>query len=294
MWGRNRREITVRHLVAKFSSKRVFLAAIALGAPVWAVTIGILHVSAGRAQSRGETILTPGFEVASVRLSSQQEHAIGILTYPGGRLKVTNYTLRMLIQAAYGLQDFQIVGGPKWAGDERYSIVAKPPEGSISSKINPANAKLPPPAEELLMLRILLADRFRLGVHEETKEGPVLALVVDNQGPKLTEAKDKGAFPVVAYGRTGIEERPDYMHGINASMGLFAARLARELERPVLDETGLKGAFDFKLEYVKNFSEPTEGPSIFGALRQLGLKLLPTKRPVSHLVIDHAEKPSEN
>jgi len=144
------------------------------------------------------------------------------------------------------------------------------------------------------MLRTLLTERFHLAVREETKEGPVFALVVGNQGPRLTDAKNRDAFPVIAYGRTGNDERPDYMRGINASMALFAARLSRELERPVFDQTGLKGTFDFRFEYAGNLADPSDGPSLSSAIQQLGLKLLPAKGPVPRLVIDHAEKPSEN
>jgi uncharacterized protein (TIGR03435 family) len=217
-----------------------------------------------------------------------------MFAYPGGRLTVTNYTLKMLIHEAYGVPDFQIIGGPKWTGEERYSIVAKPPASSKSSTITPENPKLPPPEEELLMLRALLVDRFRLKVREETKEGSVFALVVGNQGSKLTPAKNKDAFPVVAFGRTGIAERPDWMHGENASMGLFAKRLSLALERPVLDQTALQGAFDFKFEYAQNLSESVDGPSLSSAIQQLGLKLVTTKGLVRNLMIDRAEKPAVN
>ena len=69
----------------------------------------------------------PAFEVASVKLSTPQERIIGLSTYPGGKITATNYTLQMLIEEAYGVRDFQISGGPRWIGDDRYSIVAKPP-----------------------------------------------------------------------------------------------------------------------------------------------------------------------
>ena len=144
------------------------------------------------------------------------------------------------------------------------------------------------------MLRTLLADRFRLTVHEETKEGPVFALVLGGEGPKLTGAKDKNAFPVVAYGRTGIPERPDFLQGINASMERFAVRLAAFLDRPVLDQTGLKGTFDFRFEYMRSLVESAGGPSLTSAIQDLGLKLVATKGPVVRLVIDQAVKPSEN
>jgi uncharacterized protein (TIGR03435 family) len=144
------------------------------------------------------------------------------------------------------------------------------------------------------MLCALLVDRFHLAVHAETKEGRVFALELGNKGPKLVDARDKDAYPVVSYGRTGAAERPDFIEGQNASMALFAERLSRELYCPVLDQTGLKGTFDFKFEYAADLSEPAAGPSLFSAIQQLGLKLAPTRGPVLHLVIDHAERPSGN
>jgi hypothetical protein len=91
------------------------------------------------------TVVAPAFEVASVKRSDPSERVIGLWTWPGGRITVKNYTLKMLIEAAYEIQEFQIAGGPKWTGDERYSIVAKPPADSKSSTIRPQFAKLPPP-----------------------------------------------------------------------------------------------------------------------------------------------------
>jgi uncharacterized protein (TIGR03435 family) len=245
-------------------------------------------------QSAASASDTPTFEVASIKLSSAQERNIGMSTFPGGRVTITNYTLRMLIHEAYSVQDFEISGGSGWADNERYSIVAKPPASSESSKIHPTNPKLPPPQEERLMLRTLLADRFQLKIHWETKDGPVLALIVGNKGPKLKEPKDKDAFPVVVYGRTGKTDLPDYLEGQNASMTLLAARMAGFLRRPVLDQTGLKGSFDFHFAYSGDDSQSDTGPSLIGGVEEIGLKLVATKGPVARLVIDHAEKPSEN
>jgi uncharacterized protein (TIGR03435 family) len=236
----------------------------------------------------------PVFEVASIKPSTPQERVIGMFVYPGGRLTITNYTLRMLIHDAYGVEDYQISGGPKWAGEDRYSIEAKPPTDSKSAKVNPANIKLPPEEEELSMLRSLLAERFQLTVQRESTEGSFLALVVDSHGPKLTEARDKDAFPFVGGGRTGNAERPDFMNGANVSMARLAAGLSQRFRRPVLDQTGLTGTFDFRIEYAASLSDSTDGPSLSTAIQQLGLKLMPAKGPVVHLVIDHAEKPSGN
>jgi uncharacterized protein (TIGR03435 family) len=237
---------------------------------------------------------TLAFDVASLKRSLPEERIVGMFVYPGGRLTVTNYTLRMLIHDAYGVQDYQISGGPKWAGEDRYDIEARPPADSKSAKVNPANIKLPPESEELQMLRALLAARFRLSLHEESKEGPVLALVIASHGPRLTESRDKGALPAVTYGRTGKAEPPDVIQGYNASMARLATRLSSLIGGTVLDKTGLNGAFDFRLQYSASLSISDDGPSLSSAIQQLGLMLVPAKVPVPLLVIDRAEKPADN
>jgi uncharacterized protein (TIGR03435 family) len=255
---------------------------------VLALDILALNVAFGQAGK-------PEFEVASVKPASRQDRVIGMFTRPGGRITITLYTLKMLIHEAYGVQAFQISGGQQWTDEDRYDIEAKPPANSPSSKYSPANPKLPPPQEELLMLQSLLADRFKLKVHTETREGPVYELAVGDKGPKLEAAKSADDFPVVAFGRSGRADQPDFMRGENASMQLLAARLALELGRPVLDQTGLKGSFDFEFRYAKDDGPADASPSLFSAIQeQLGLKLVPAKGPVEILVIDSAEKPSAN
>lgn len=144
------------------------------------------------------------------------------------------------------------------------------------------------------MLKSLLASRFQLVMHEESREGSVFALVVGKEGPKLARARDNNAFPVVASGRTDNAESPDYLKGQNASMALLAKRLSQHFRRPVLDQTGLKGAYDFQFEYAGDISDTAGGASLFSSIQQLGLKLIQTKGPVPHLVIDHAERPDAN
>jgi uncharacterized protein (TIGR03435 family) len=236
----------------------------------------------------------PTFEVATVKLSTPEEHSIGMLVHPGGRMTITNYTLRMLLHDAYLVQDFLIEGGPKWASEDRYSITATPPPGSKSSQVNPANPKLPPIDEERQMLQALLADRFGLAVHEEMREGSALALVAAPQGYKMKPPQHADAYPVVVYGRTGNADRPDYLNGINATMDMLAKRIADMMKRPVVNQTGVAGAFDFKFEYVQGISDEAQGPSMITAVQEIGLKLVPIKAPVRHVVIDRAEKPSAN
>ncbi len=172
--------------------------------------------------------------------------------------------------------------------NDRWDITAKAPEGSEASKYIPKSFKSPPAPEALLMLRTLLADRFQLKIHTEAKEGPGYALVVSGKGVKFGETKDHEAYSVVSGGVSDDQDRPEWMRGTNASMAMLAARLEQRFRRPVLDRTGLKGEFDFKILFAD------EG-SLFSELQeQLGLKLVPAKAPLEHIVIDVAEKPSAN
>jgi uncharacterized protein (TIGR03435 family) len=234
---------------------------------------------------------SPAFEVATVKPSSPEERSIGMYVYPGGRMTVTNYTLRMLVHEAWLIEDFLIEGGPKWATEDRYSIVATPPAGSKSSQVKPNNPKLPPIEEERLMLQSLLAERFKLVMHEETKEAPAFALTVAGQGNKMKPPKDPDDFPVVVYGRTGHPDTPDFLRAYNAGMQHITKRFSDMLKRPVVDQTGLQGSFDFFFEYVQGISEDAHGPSLVTAVQSIGLKLTQTKAPVRHVVIDGAEKP---
>jgi uncharacterized protein (TIGR03435 family) len=246
-------------------------------------------------QSAAPAATPPAFEVASVKLSGPRDFGVGMLTYSGGRIVITQFTLKMLIQHAYGLHSFQVSGGPKWADETPYYVTAKPPDSSPSSKYKTRNPKLPAPEEELLMLRTLLAERFKLKVHEEAKEGRVYELTLAGQGHKMTPAKNPDDFPVVTWGVTGKPNRPNFMRAYNASMELFATkRLTDELRLPVIDQTGLTGSFDFFFEYAHSPETAPEAPTIFNALQDLGLKLAATRGPVRHLVIDQAEPASEN
>jgi uncharacterized protein (TIGR03435 family) len=234
----------------------------------------------------------PGFEVASVKPAGPQDRVIGMFTWPGGRITVTLYTLKMLIHEAYGVQAFQISGGPRWMDEDKFDVEARPPASYSAGALVTANPKLPPPPEELLMLQSLLADRFQLKVHRESKEGAILALVVAEKGSRLTPAKSVDDFPVVSYGRTGKTEAPDFMRGQNASMERFAARVALDLGRPVVDRTGLKGFFDFGFEYARDVAD---GDSLSQAIKdQLGLKLVSARGTLETLVVDRAERLAGN
>jgi bla regulator protein blaR1 len=260
-----------------------------------AIAAGAIVAPAKQTQSQTSAPPTPAFEVASIKPTNSQTRVIGMFTYPGGKLSIIRYTLKMLIHDAYSINDNQISGGPNWINEDLYNVEAIAPAAAETSKFSPASPKTPPPPEMLLMLRTLLADRFQLKLHTESKMGSGFALVVAPHGAKLTETKNHDAFKVVSSGRTGKVERPDLIDAENASMAMFAAWLANAYRCPVLDQTGIKGDFDFKFEYASDTSEPDTGPSLFSVIQeQLGLKLVSIKAPIEILVIDHVEKPSPN
>jgi len=232
------------------------------------------------------------FEVASVRIN-QSGSAGGegrteetIVSAPGS-LTMKNVTLLSCVKWAYDLRDFQISGGPGWLGSERYDILAKAgtPAGD---------------AELKKMLRALLAERFELRVREEMKPLPVYAMVVAKSVPGLKPAAGNEAESMRP-GEGALEFR-------NTSMGAFAERLAKRplsVDRPVVDRTGLSGAYDFSLRFANNAAELKgaledidrgKGESLFSVIReQLGLKLEPEKAALRAIVVESAtETPKEN
>jgi uncharacterized protein (TIGR03435 family) len=153
----------------------------------------------------------------------------------------------------------------------------------------------------MLMLQTLLEDRFKVKVHRDTKQDTAYDLVVAKNGPKLQKsAGSDDQRPFVGVGRDCPCDltKPAtamFMKGTRSSTALFAERLEGTLGHPVRDKTGLAGEFDFAVHYAADDAQPDSGPSIFTAIQeQLGLRLEASKGPVEVLVVDHAEKPSEN
>jgi uncharacterized protein (TIGR03435 family) len=237
----------------------------------------------------------PTFEVVSVKPSAGDPGRLGrgIFTFPGGRIRANQCPLYYLITQAFEIQSFQIVGGPRWIHEDRFDIDAKPPAGSNASRSNPRNPNLPPNPEQRLMLQALLADRFHLRYHRETREGPVYLLVRTGKPLNLQPAKDPNQYPWVG-GVAGGAITGDGLAATNATMALVATRLSGALERPVIDRTGLTGAFDFKAEYRTGDPNPDLISSLLASVQPLGLKLAAAKGPVETLVIDSAEKPQAN
>lgn len=254
------------------------------------------------------------FEVASIKPTAETGFRTGIQMQPGGGLRVSGATLKMLLTVAYDVREFQIAGGPSWISADRYDILAKT-AGSDSERppSDPrqlTDAQMKTAREQMQQrLQALLAERCQLTIHRETKEQPVYALLVGKNGPKIqpVEAKDGGSPPRMMMGR-------GMLNGQGVELQMLATVLSNQLGRPVLDRTSLKGHFDIKLEWTPDPGQSMtplggapppgvqappppdpNGPSIFTAIQeQLGLRLESQKGPVEMIVIDRVEKPSEN
>jgi len=206
-------------------------------------------------------------------------------TISGNRVTLTAYTVTNLVTDAYSLKDYQLTGVTGWISSDRYDIVARS-----------AGEGTPTRDQARQMLQTLLTDRFQLKFHRETKEMSVYALVTGKNGPKLKEhAADT---PIM---RMNSKGRDLQMTFTGSPMEQLVAQLSHipGVDRPVLDETGLTGQYDFQLnlsaEPGGNPATGTGGESVFTAIEeQLGLKLESRKAPIGILVIDHVERPSGN
>jgi uncharacterized protein (TIGR03435 family) len=232
---------------------------------------------------------TPAFEVVSVKPSTTSGHyGIGMFPYPGGRVEASYVPVEYLIQQAFDVQPFQISGAPRWAREEPFDLIGKPPESSPLSKSNPASFKSPLQRDQRQMLLSALVDRFQLQYHWDTKKRQVYLLVKTGKEPNLSPAKNKDDYPWIgAISGTGIA-------GINATMALLAERISPILERPVIDRTGIEGSFDFRFRYPGDEPNPNIGSVILTSVQGLGLKLEPSRAPVKILLIDRVEHPSAN
>jgi uncharacterized protein (TIGR03435 family) len=224
------------------------------------------------AQSAGKV----EFEVASVKPGDPMSMGSSV-GGRDGRYTMRNNTLKNILLNAFSVRLEQIDGGPKWLESARFDIDAKLPVG--------ASRQLVPE-----MLRNLLADRFQLVVHRETRMFSIYALVIAKGGPRI----QKAAPDEPRRGEAGASDRKIYGRGVG--IGTLAGMLSGTAGGPVFDRTGLEGEYDFSLEFAPgNAGDDETLPSVFAAVQQtLGLRLEATKGPMEVIVIDRAEKPSEN
>lgn len=249
----------------------------------------------------------PAYEVASIKPNKSGENDMTVRPDVRGRLRTRNASLAVLIQYAWMMQPSRIVGASGWIASERFDIEAKAPQRDAYYT-----------ADEIhRMLQTLLQERFHLAVHTEKREQPVYFLEVAKSGVKMKKADGGNCFQVTLTSKPGDEHglpqcggiygQRGYVHGHMVAMPLLAVQIERLVDRPVVDKTGLDGESDrYDVELHWSPFDPVpgtaaentpdlSGPSIFTALpEQLGLKLEPVKAPLDVLVIDRAERPTEN
>jgi uncharacterized protein (TIGR03435 family) len=271
------------------TSRLLILALATASIPVLAQT-GAQTTAPGAAAS-------PGFDVASIRAnntSSDGRHHI--YNDPAeSHFRTVNLSIKDLIQFAYGLPDSQILGGPAWLDSAMYDIDAKS-DTSVDAQLHtlPSNAAR---HRKQLMVQALLAERFQLATHQETRQLPVFNLVLAKGGPAFKA--DSSVGNTIDTGRNHL-----HISGTQDTVATLARELAQVLGRVVVDNTGLTGSYDLKLRWTPDNEpppmlngqpDPNPAPDIFTAIQeQLGLKLESGKGPVPVLVIDHIERPSEN
>jgi uncharacterized protein (TIGR03435 family) len=254
--------------------------------------VAFLVFAAGLAAQAPQRPAFGTFEVASIKPDPSPNGRF-IRMQTATQFTVHHHTVRTLL-AAYNLSPNEILGGPPLVDSDYWAIIAKTP------------APRPTLEQQMAMLRQLLADRFQVRFHRETKEMGIYAVTVAKGGPKLKpstldpDANPAGPPPLIFVVSLPVLK----LAARNASMDDFATLLQRALEQPVADQTGLTGRYDFDLEFTPDETlyggafrgaEDESKPGLLPALQdQLGLKLIATKGPVRALVIDHAERPTEN
>jgi uncharacterized protein (TIGR03435 family) len=223
---------------------------------------------------------------------------------PGGRWSMVNRSIATLIREAYPAQVPELVGAPDWVTSDPYDVIAKA-EGN-------------PTREEIrLMLQSLLAERFKLAVHFETREQPVFALVLARSDGRpaqgllrstldcdaVNAARRAGRKPEGPFPANGAPPCGMSLQARDSEMLLFGGRpmssLAEWLRQPsgrvVVDKTGLTGNYEFTLRYTSQLTPRDDTPAVFTALEeQLGLKLVPDRAPLQALVVDHVERPTDD
>ena len=286
------------------------LVTVGLSAVAIPIVVGLTNTPSMRAQP---TRLLPSFEVASVKPSSSDD--VTYVRAVPGRL-TADASVQILLQYAYGVQPFQVVGGPGWIRSDRYQIDAK-----ISGDSRRARA--------FLMLQSLIEDRFQFKFHRETRELPVYALTTARNGLRLPPAKGDDcvetaqdaswewaggrmaapgelpdAKPKCGVAALALGPRGARLQGGKIAMPALARTLSLMMDRSVIDRTGFTGSFDLQVDFVPDETSPAmpppppdsgvSGSSLKQALRRLGLQLESTRGAVEVLVIDSIEQPTED
>lgn len=268
-----------------------------------ALWILLAYVSAIAFLSAAPQSAEPAFDVASIKPNNTGD-GVSYIRFPGITVSVTNQSLRNLIMFAYQIRGFQLSGGPTWMDTSRFDVEAKATPGASMD-------------QKREMLQALLRDRFQLALRRETRELPIYNLVVAKGGLKLHPLKEGACVradreqPGIAPGKN-IQDYcgrsgsgPAMLQAGSATMAEAATLLSTVVGRTVVDKTGVAGQFRFQLNFAPVGPSATQNaeasqndvdlPSLFTAIQeQLGLRLESSKGPVEMLIVDRAEKPSDN
>jgi bla regulator protein blaR1 len=290
------------------AAKKLALAGAGLLAISLPVVIGMANAPQIRAQSNSATRLS--FEVTSVKPNTSPDRRASSRFFPGGNFTATNNTLWGLILNAYWIPEYLVSGAPDWIKSEKFDIDAKAP----ADVIPPGSGDRARNDFIRRMIQTMLADRFKLAVHQETKEMPIYELVVSKNGPKLRKAaeRDCSTIPCHMWG-PGNPSMEGGFPGTSVDMDDVVDILTKFTDRPIVNKSNIQGLFDIRLQWnpqpgaqsagqrndvpgerIVN-ADPTSLPDLFTALdEQLGLKLESRKGQVQTIVIDHVERPSTN
>ncbi len=262
------------------------------------IVAGVLSFSIGpvRAQVSAPAGQKAEFDVVSVKLSHSKKYWYTVAPTKNGQLTARSISVKHLISLAYQVDEFRVVGGPSWLESDKFDIDAR---------IDPA----PPDGDLHLYVRSMLEDRFHLKVHAGSELAPASALVVAGKGPKLQFVESRDCPPGVkpAPGYTGVRFAGRGLTAEHVTMPTLARALTGILRVPVIDQTGLDGYYDFKLDFVDDGAAEAGGGApaakpaelnvdwIYSALpQQLGIRLKSTKTQLDVVSVDKIEKPSEN
>lgn len=273
------------------------LAAVALSCPS-----GQADADAAAQTNQGTAAATaPVFDVASIRPTRSREAGRShiVSSAHDGHFTAINVTLKQLLQWAFAMPEGRVLGGPAWQNSAKFDIEAKADE-SADEHLRGLDGDAGN-LEKQKMVQALLADRFQLRSHAETRTFPIYALVVGKNGPRLEPSTANGTSINGRKGQIAVR-------GSDHTVSLLVDQLTKVLDRVVVDKTGIDGRFDLSLTWTPEDGDAapkfaaapgslsdTARVSIFTAIQeQMGLKLVPQKGPVQALVIDHVEMPSEN
>ena len=228
----------------------------------------------------------PEFEVATVKPSDPKNGSKGFRSGDGRRINCDNETVADIVEFVFGVHAKQIVGAPQWFFDERWDVDGYP------------DVPGEPDYKQMQgMYRKLLEERFGLKMHRETRTMGAYVLTVAKGGPKLSKSVDQEAMSDTTFTQWSSQRR--VLRVTSTTMAEFATTMDSQLDKPLVDQTGLTGKWDFLLKWRSETApepdDPNALPGIFTAIQeQIGLKLEGVKAPVDAIVIDHVERPSAN